>query len=85
MTLCEDIIAAETAHIKHAAVTIADQLAGISNAQSNCSSVKEHLLAARRLRVDIKNIGSLVAALHDAARAHEMIAVALEMKNGGEA
>ena len=84
MTLCEDIIAAETANLKHAASTIADQLAGIGNAQSNCSSVKEHLRAARELRVDIRNIGSLVAALHDAAKAHEMIAVALEM-NGGEA
>ena len=85
MTYCENLIAAGTVNLKHAVSKIESELAGIGSASSNCSTAEEHSFAAKRLEVDIKNIGNLIAALHDAAKAHEIIAVALEMKNGGEA
>ena len=85
MNYCENLVAAGTVNLKHAVSRIEDELAGIGSASSNCSTAEEHARAAKRLEVDIKNIGNLVAALHDAAKAHEMIAVSLEMKNEGGA
>lgn len=73
------------ANLNRAVSRIEDELEGIGSASSNCSCANDHLVAARRLRVDIKNIGNLLAALHEAAAAHDMISVAMEMQNGGEA
>lgn len=82
-----NLIAGSHYQLNAALATIRDNVRGIASESviETAETVEEHIRAAGRLRVDIRNVGALLAAMHDAAKAHETLAIAKEFGNGGEA
>ena len=78
----QNIIDCSNSRLTSALATVDAEGARIAHEEviENAETVEEHTRAADRLRNDIRNVGSLLSALHAAAKAHELLAVAKGFK-----